>query len=186
MKQYNHIKKIITLMLTALCSFALLGCTNIPASKQTVKQEPKNNTLTATPISYKEKEVITPTENKPIKNNIITANLKIGDKDFVLKLYNNSSVQALIKKMPLTIDMKDLNKNEKYNYFIKDLPSNAESVKNIKTGDFMLYGSDCLVLFYKDFQTSYNYTKLGYIEDTSKLAEILGSGNIQIVLSIID
>ncbi|WP_227862244.1 cyclophilin-like fold protein [Clostridioides sp. ZZV14-6153] len=174
-------KKIISLMLTALYSFALLGCTNIPASQQTIKQESKNNTLTATPISYKEKEVITST-----KNNMITANLKIGDKDFVLKLYNNASVQTLLEKMPLTLDMKDLNKNEKYNYFTKDLPSSSESVKNIKTGDFMLYGSDCLVLFYKDFQTSYNYTKLGYIEDTSKLNEILGNGNIQIVLSIIN
>ncbi|MCC0631795.1 hypothetical protein KGF48_04985 [Clostridioides sp. ZZV15-6388] len=117
---------------------------------------------------------------------MIIANLKIGDKDFVLKLYNNASVQTLLEKMPLTLDMKDLNKNEKYNYFTKDLPSSSESVKNIKTGDFMLYGSDCLVLFYKDFQTSYNYTKLGYIEDTSKLNEILGNGNIQIVLSIIN
>lgn len=172
---------IIPLILTALCSFALLGCTNIPDSQQTVKQESKNNTLTANPISYKEKEVITPTEN-----NMITANLKIEDKDFVLKLYNNTSVQTLLKKMPLTIDMKDLNKNEKYNYFTEDLSSSAESVKNIKTGDFMLYGTDCLVLFYKDFQTSYNYTKLGYIEDSSKLAEALGNGNVQVVISIVN
>ncbi|MGX9754984.1 cyclophilin-like fold protein [Clostridioides difficile] len=172
---------IIFLILTAICSFALLGCTNISASKQTVQQESKNNTLTSTPISYKEKEVIIPTEN-----NMITANLKIGDKDFVLKLYNNPSVQALLKKMPLKLDMKDLNKNEKYNYFTEDLPSSAESIKNIKTGDFMLYGSDCLVVFYKNFQTSYNYTKLGYIEDTSKLVEVLGSGNVHAVISIVN
>ncbi|MDB0438829.1 hypothetical protein C4R89_04635 [Clostridioides difficile] len=117
---------------------------------------------------------------------MITANLKIGDKDFVLKLYNNPSVQALLKKMPLKLDMKDLNKNEKYNYFTENLPSSSESIKNIKTGDFMLYGSDCLVVFYKDFQTSYNYTKLGYIEDTSKLVEVLGSRNVQAVISIVN
>lgn len=177
---------IISFILTTLCSFTLLGCTNISDSKQTVQQESKNNTLTATPISYKEKEVITLTKNKSPENNMITANLKIGDKDFVLKLYNNPSVQALLKKMPLKLDMKDLNKNEKYNYFTENLPSSSESIKNIKTGDFMLYGSDCLVVFYKDFQTSYNYTKLGYIEDTSKLVEVLGSGNVQAVISIVN
>lgn len=87
---------IISFILTTLCSFTLLGCTNISNSKQTVQQESKNNTLTATPISYKEKEVLTLTKNKSPENNMITANLKIGDKDFVLKLYNNPSVQAVI------------------------------------------------------------------------------------------
>ena len=41
----------------------------------------------------------------------------------------------------------------------------------------MLYGSDCIVIFYKDFETSYKYTKLGYIEDKEKLSEILKNNN---------
>jgi hypothetical protein len=47
----------------------------------------------------------------------------------------------------------------------------------------MLYGSTCLVLFYKDFSTSYSYTKLGSIEDISGLTDALGGGSVQVTFS---
>ena len=39
----------------------------------------------------------------------------------------------------------------------------------------MLYGSNCLVLFYQNFSTSYSYTPLGRIKNPSLLAQALGS-----------
>ena len=33
----------------------------------------------------------------------------------------------------------------------------------------MLYGNNCLVVFYKSFNTSYSYTKIGHIENLSDL-----------------
>ena len=33
----------------------------------------------------------------------------------------------------------------------------------------MLYGNNCLVIFYKSFDTSYSYTKIGHIEDLNEL-----------------
>lgn len=44
----------------------------------------------------------------------------------------------------------------------------------------MLYGSDCLVLFYEEFQTTFDYTRLGYLEEAEGLAEILGEGSVKV------
>lgn len=46
----------------------------------------------------------------------------------------------------------------------------------IKSGDIMLYSNNCLVFFYKSFDTSYSYTKIGHIENF----EDLGNKNVTI------
>lgn len=33
----------------------------------------------------------------------------------------------------------------------------------------MLYSSDCLVIFYKSFDTNYSYTKIGHIDNLPNL-----------------
>ena len=80
----------------------------------------------------------------------------------------------------MTINMVDLNSNEKYFDLADGLPGNSSNPGTIQKGDLMLYGSKTLVLFYKSFSTSYRYTKLGRIDDTSDLAEALGTGNIAV------
>jgi hypothetical protein len=111
-------------------------------------------------------------------------NMQIGGKNFTVVLYDNPSAKALSAMLPLTLSMSELNGNEKYFYFQERLPSNPQRVGNIKSGDLMLYGSDCLVLFYKSFSTSYSYTRLGYIEDISGLAEALGNGRVMVTFSM--
>ena len=44
----------------------------------------------------------------------------------------------------------------------------------------MLYGNNCIVLFYESFSTSYSYTPLGHIDDAEELAATLGRGNVQV------
>ena len=109
--------------------------------------------------------------------------IKIGDSIFTITLYDNASTRALLAIMPLTLDMSELNGNEKYFYLADSLPADPERVGNINAGDLMLYGSDCLVLFYKSFPTSYSYTKLGHINDASGLPDALGKGDILVMFA---
>ena len=113
-----------------------------------------------------------------------TINIQVASKTFTAKLVNNASSQALTAMLPMTLDMSELNDNEKYHHLPSKLPTNSQQVRNINIGDLMLYGSDSLVLFYKSFSTSYSYTRLGCIEDVSGLVNALGNGSVQITFSL--
>ena len=104
----------------------------------------------------------------------------IGQTTFTAELYQNDAAQALAAMLPLTLKMSELNGNEKYFYLPQTLPKDPAVPDGIRTGDVMLYGSDCLVLFYQDFSTSYSYTPLGHITNPEGLAAALGGGSIQV------
>ncbi|HAJ16034.1 MAG TPA: hypothetical protein DCL24_07030 [Erysipelotrichaceae bacterium] len=109
--------------------------------------------------------------------------MTINNKDFVISLKQNKSTNALIKQLPLAMTMKDLNGNEKYHYIQKHLPTETEFIDKIEAGDFMLFGDNCLVLFYKSFSTQYSYTKLGRIEDVEGYLKVINqSSDINISL----
>ena len=115
-----------------------------------------------------------------MQNIIIT----IGNKKYEAILYDNSTTKELIKKFPITITMSDLNGNEKYYNFSKSFSTSSENVANINKGDIMLFGDNCLVIFYKSFSTHYKYTKLGYIKNTEDLERSFGKGDISITFEI--
>jgi hypothetical protein len=111
-----------------------------------------------------------------------TIQIQIGDQTFTAELEDNETAAAFREKLPLTLQMQELNGNEKYAYDVS-LPSDAESVGTIQAGDLMLYGDDCLVLFYDSFSTSYSYTRIGHITDPDGLADAVGNGSVQITFS---
>ena len=111
-----------------------------------------------------------------MQNIIIT----IKNKEYEAVLYDNSTVRELIKNFPISITMSDLNGNEKYYNFSKSFSTSSENVANINKGDIMLFGDNCLVIFYKSFSTHYKYTKLGYIKNTEDLENSFGKGDIEI------
>ena len=79
----------------------------------------------------------------------------VGSRKYEAVFYNNPAAEELVSKMPFEISMSELNGNEKYKYLDYSLPGNEQAVGQIQAGDIMLYGNDCLVVFYKSFQTSY-------------------------------
>jgi hypothetical protein len=106
--------------------------------------------------------------------------IKIGSKTFIGTLDENPTVAAMKAMLPLTVEMTELNGNEKYFRLATRLPSDDAKPGTIQAGDLMLWESNTLVLFYKTFRTSYSYTKLGRINDVSGLATAVDSGSVQV------
>lgn len=106
--------------------------------------------------------------------------ITVNGRAFSATLYDNETARAFKERLPLTLDMSELNGNEKYYYLPESLPQNSRRPSGINTGDIMLYGSDCLVIFYDSFSTSYSYTPIGKIYDPDGLPAALGSGNVQV------
>ena len=110
--------------------------------------------------------------------------IKIGTRTFTAMLNDNPTVTRLKAMLPLTLDMSELNGNEKYFHFSTDLPADASNPGTIRVGDLMLWEANSLVLFYKTFPTSYSYTKVGRIENPSELSSAVGSGNVKVTFEL--
>lgn len=110
-------------------------------------------------------------------------NININGTNYTATLEDNATTREFINRLPLGINMTELNGNEKYYYFDNSLPSNSSRIDRINSGDIMLYGSDCLVLFYESFNTSYSYTRIGKIDNPSSLKENVGKDNIKVTIT---
>lgn len=121
--------------------------------------------------------------NNTLNTDTTKMKITIGTNIFTTTLYNNATAKAFKAMLPLTIDMTELNANEKYFDLPNALPNNPSKPATIQTGDLMLYGSNTLVLFYKTFSTPYRYTQIGRIENPSGLATALSSGSVTVTFS---
>lgn len=104
--------------------------------------------------------------------------------EFTAELYDNAAAKELYARLPLNIDMSDM-PHEKYCYLDFSLPVSEERPRNIRIGDIMLWGDNCLVLFYEDFTTSYSYTRIGKIVDVDGLVSAL-KGNAVLKIEAVD
>lgn len=106
--------------------------------------------------------------------------IKAGGKTFTVTLENNETAAAIKEMLPMTIDMEELNGNEKYHYFSGSFPVEDVTMRKINEGDIMMYGSSCIVVFYKTFTSGYRYTPVGHIDDTEGLRDALGAENVEV------
>lgn len=139
-------------------------------------KSPTKRTSSKTTTSKKSKN------NESKTQNMSDVQIIIGSKTFDAKFYNNDTSKALIKQMPFTIIMNELNGNEKYYDLQEKLPfKTTVKPQTIQNGEIMLWSSKTLVLFYDTFSNQYGgYVKLGYITNPQKLADVLGDGNVNI------
>lgn len=121
------------------------------------------------------------TENSGATMNIT---LTIGTKTFAATLVDNAATRALITQFSLTLNMSELNGNEYYVYLNNSLPTASKNPRTIHAGDIKLYGSSCLVIFYKSFSTSYSYTDLGTIDDSTGLLDALRESNGKVTFAL--
>jgi hypothetical protein len=156
----NSVMKVLIFLLSGLLCFQLNACT------QENNLQPDNN------------------QNEIENTELMEIQILIGTSSFSAELEINATAQAFIDRLPLTLNMADLNNNEKYFDLTEGLPSNASNPGTIQNGDLMLYGSNTLVLFYKGFSTSYNYTRIGKVNNPEGLEEALGSGEVAVTFKI--
>ena len=169
--------------------FCTSGGSEIELSVSNIRNyNDKLNVLDGKRFSYtaSKEEVITWIDSLDIDNNLNSksAKLLINNKEYSVILEDNETVDILVNNMPLKLSMNNLNGNEFYSYLDFSLPTNSYNPGKINKGDIFLYGTNCLVIFYESFNTSYSYTKIGKLEDIEVLDNIKDENNIVVNLQI--
>ena len=134
---------------------------SIPVEPEISQQEPAND------------EIPTP---EPQESMTIT--ITVGDNIFKADIEDSETGKAFIGKLPLSLDMSELNGNEKYCYGVS-LPRDDKYCNSISAGDLMLYSGNCIVLFYGP-AGGYSYTRIGKLVSAEGLKEALGTGSVKV------
>ena len=116
--------------------------------------------------------------NTQPEDNNMTINITIGDKVFRADIETSETGKAFLARLPLTLDMSELNGNEKYCYGVS-LPRADKYFDTLAAGDLMLYSGNCVVLFYGT-AGGYSYTRIGRLQTVDGLADALGDGSVTV------
>lgn len=109
--------------------------------------------------------------------------MTVGDRRFAVTLAANEAARALATRLPLSLEMAELNGNEKHADVAQPLPVEAIRPGTIYAGDIMLYGSQTIVVFYETFQSSYSYTRIGRVDEAEGLRAALGRDKVRVSFS---
>lgn len=169
-------KKLVFLL--PLLLFNLLSCSEINGNNGG-----SNNDNSLSEDNDKNNNEENEEENNQESGNDMKINLMVNGDNFVVDIENSLTGLAFLHLLPMEIEMNELNGNEKYYYLDEDLPVDVYQPQRIETGDIMLFGSSCIVIFYESFNTNYSYTRIGKINNANNLDIVLGSGDVTVTFS---
>ncbi len=110
--------------------------------------------------------------------------ITIGDKKFTATLDDCSAAKEFASLLPLSLVMNEHNGNEKFANLSKSITGKASMPRKIEAGEIMIWGNSTIVLFYADLYPSYNYIRIGRIDNTEGLKEAVGIERIKVTLEL--
>ena len=139
----------------------------------------KTDNATETSIQEQVKEEIK-------EENIDMIKIKVNSNVLEVKLEDNEATRSLVEKLKngdISVNANEYGGFEKVGNLGFSLPRNDESITT-SAGDIVLYQGNQISLFYNS--NSWSYTKLGKVQNVSgaELKNILGSGDVTLILSI--
>lgn len=172
---------LILLMQISACSQVPLPVESVPATPtETVEPAPEPTPeRTASPEG--------PEGNKEEEIPVTKINVSFGEYTYPATLEDHSSAQAFVELLQenggsLTVDMSDYGSFEKVGPLGTTLPRNDEQITT-SAGDIILYQGNSITVYYA--RNSWNFTRLGRIDDPSGLKEALGGGDVTITFSLV-
>ena len=175
----KHLLNILVILLFSFTANTLVACSdNDPVEEMTeAPTPPSDEGEDDNEENNNEENNGNNNDNELMERNITVT---VNGTSFAATLEDNEAGRAFAALLPLTLDMSEMNGNEKYHYLDESLPTESYRPGTIQTGDLMLYGSSCVVLFYETFSSGYSYTRLGRIGNPEGLAAAVGGGNVTV------
>ncbi len=159
---------------TALLTLGLTGCA-MPA-----QQEPEPGESERKPKDEQ------PSEDEGVhqEEESMQISVTVNGTPFTATIEDTGAGQGLLARLPLTLSMEELHGNEKYCYTGEPFGGEQYVPDTIEAGDLMVFGSDCLVLFYETFSNGgWSYARVGRVDDPSGLAEACGAGTASVTFA---
>lgn len=156
----------------AMAGLALL-CVGCGPAREGAGTEEAGTPAAANDEDDDESEVPDPMETSD------TVQATLNGTQVTIELEDSETAAAFRALLPLSVELDDLNGNEKYVYLDEGLPAAASNPGTIEKGDVMLFGDSCLVVFYETFDTSYRYTRIGRVADPDALDDIAGDATVE-------
>ena len=165
-------RRVLACVVLAACLVALPACAAPAASEDAARlADPPE-----APSNVREDRVETEEEDAAVPAMTLT----IEGRAFALALEDNEAARAFAALMPLELDMRDVNGNEKFAELNAPLPADERAPGRVEAGDVMLYGDDGVVVFYESFDTPYSYPRLGRVDDPAAVEALSGSPSVRV------